>query len=846
MKKVLCVLLTIFLLAGFALPFASAAPEGKEQPKQSIAIVFDNSGSMYISNRTAWCRATYAMEVFASMMNEGDTMAIYPMWPVEVDGKTYDQTKPVVISGPKDAEKIRNMYTPDPLGTPIEAIDAAYEGLKKMDGQRWLIVLTDGDVFYENGAQLGSATVPKLTERLSKYKDSVNVLYLGIGDQAVMPDLQKSQTYYGDKAGDSAQVLSKLTYMCNMIFGRDTMELPGNNVNISDLSMKKMIVFVQGKNVSNVSVTDANGNPIGRKTDEHRTKYSELGGGSASTANQGNTADTSLQGMVVTYENCRAGEYHLSCDGDVSQAIAYYEPDVDLVVQFVDQTRGEVVSPDSDLYAGEYALTFGLKDNQTGELTSSELLGSTRYEVTYWLNGKEEHASSTEKQGAQSISLKAGDELTASISADYLSGYHLEKSSDELGFPEPALTILPRPFDPEDFTLTLSGGQSEYPLSQLEELGHYTLSATFKGNPIKAGTGPNSFEPRLEIKGGNVIAEVGAPNDDGSVDISLKYNGSALETDTGDFKLLYSITYTDENGEKGTSGTQEQPFTVVNDGYGLRASLEASQTYYRVSELEQGKPLILHLSKDGAPLTDEELAAVQLEINADGLGYETEMLAGQSAYAIHLKNADGLKTGKHTIRAAATCTNVLGQSVRGEDSVKLEVQTYPLWLRWLIIGLILLLLALITFLILNHKVLPKTVMGNGDADFNIGGKQIEDRARISYKRSSKTLEINPPDASVYPYVSCAAKLALEPVSPRRVRSAKRQMRVTKVTANSDISSVEVGASVYEFDKETGAFVKEGNSPTLLSSNSVITVNGTAMNPAGRKKTAILSQQLRFK
>ena len=72
------------------------------------------------------------------------------------------------------------------------------------------------------------------------------------------------------------------------------------------------------------------------------------------------------------------------------------------------------------------------------------------------------------------------------------------------------------------------------------------------------------------------------------------------------------------------------------------------------------------------------------------------------------------------------------------------------------------------------------------------------------------------------------------------------MAVKEVVASNDITSVEVGASIYELDKTTGKFVKEGNSPTILSNNSVISINGTAQTANGRKKTAMLTQQLRFK
>ena len=65
-----------------------AAVITKTEKTYDIAVVFDNSGSMY--QNQAWCRAKYAMEIFASMLNynNGDTLKIFPMWEVTRDGST--------------------------------------------------------------------------------------------------------------------------------------------------------------------------------------------------------------------------------------------------------------------------------------------------------------------------------------------------------------------------------------------------------------------------------------------------------------------------------------------------------------------------------------------------------------------------------------------------------------------------------------------------------------------------------------------------------------------------------------------------------------------------------------
>ncbi|MBR6951106.1 MAG: VWA domain-containing protein [Oscillospiraceae bacterium] len=843
MKKGVCFLLALLLIAGGLLaPAAMAAKRGAE--KKNIAIVFDNSGSMYIRENKAWCRATYAMEVFAAMMNEGDTMTVYPMHEVTVNGKTYDSGSPVVISGPKNAEIIRNIYTPDPLGTPIETIDAAYQGLSRGGGEKWLIVLTDGDTFYENDRDLGvNATIQKLSEKLGEYNKAVNVMYLGIGANAVMPSVSEngSTRYYGDKAGDSAQVLSKLTYMCNMIFGRDTMPITDNRIDM-DLSMKKVIIFVQGRDVSSITAANDRGE-IGTRSDEHATKYSTLGAGGD---NKGSTVDDNLQGMIVTYENCPAGEYTLSYSGNASSAVAYYEPDVDLVVQLVEASTGRVISGGDIAYAGDYELRYGLMDNQTGQLTESDLLGNTHYDVDYTVNGESFTASSDKKQDSLKLALAAGDVLDATIAADYLSGYHLEKDAPDFGWPEGGFQVQVRTIAVEELTMEVTQLKDEYRLSELESVGRFRLKAAYQGVPLTGET-LASVVPNLRLEGGNAQV-TWEPSDDGEgFDVFLKYaEGGAAETECCDYRLLADVTYTNEDGQSGTSSVMEKEFSITDDGYGLTSKLEAPQTFFRASEMDRGEPLRLTLAKDGEPLTDEELAAVSVDVEADGLDYEVEPLPGESALAIHLKNRDGATMGKRDVVCTVNGRDQVGREIRTTSKTGVEVQKYPLWMRWAVIGAILLLAILTAILIMNQKVLPKKVLRQGETDFTIGGKTIEDSATVAYNRGSKTLDITPPAAPSYPYVSCAVKLKLQAVSPRRIPSRDRQMMVTQVQAAADIDSVEVGAAVYERDKATGRFVKEGSNPTMLSKNSVITVNGTAQNNKGRNKPAILTQQLRFK
>lgn len=306
MRRLLCSLLAALMLLPWVMQGAWAAGGTREVKSREIAVVFDNSGSMYDAGNTAWCGAGYAVEVFAAMMNEKDRLSVYPMWPVEAGGKKYSSSSPLTVTPADDLSVIRDMYTPEAWNTPIETITAASQGLASSQAdEKWLIVLTDGDTFFENGESMnGSKTEERLEEELTRCNAAENVMYLGIGSVAVMPKVSAGKNvYYADKATTTAEILTKLTAMSNMIFGRDELKLSGDTLEF-DLPMSKLILFVQGSGVGDVTLTGSEGKQL-NAVSQYAPSYGTRGAGLDYAGVC--AADTSLQGVVATYEDCDAG-----------------------------------------------------------------------------------------------------------------------------------------------------------------------------------------------------------------------------------------------------------------------------------------------------------------------------------------------------------------------------------------------------------------------------------------------------------------------------------------------------------------------------------------------------------
>lgn len=541
--RCLLLVLTVCLLLGSLPLSASAATVTKKTKTYDVAVAYDNSGSMY--DNSAWCHAKYAMEIFASMLDygNGDKLTVFPMWEVTTDGSTpsasrsQESTSPISVQSTADIDKLANMYTPYPSGTPFTPVTKAYNYLKSSSAdEKWLIVLTDG--------AFNSMSLDSTRSELKKMSgNSIKVQYLAIGSGfSIRAD--ESDNLYTSSVKTATELQNELIGICNKIFQRDELKnrLNGNALTL-DISMRKLIVFAQGQNAAVTALKDANGATIPVTMNSGQRS-------SARYPEKLSTLDTSLAGQVVTFGACPAGSYTLEYS-NADKIQIFYEPDVDMKVSLTNSDGEPEDFSDGTITAGEYTYNVQLIDAVTGEdITNSELMGgnvSITSTVTY--DGKQPITM----QNGGTVTLEAGENVKVDITGTYLQDYTISNSDDPSIFPVD-LTIEP---DKIDLSITATVEQSNgwYTLYEHEKWKPIRLDLKLGGQPLTdeqlAATvltiqPDNPLPFRTEVLNGQSAVNVYIGQDAG---------GQYTAPETGDYKLTVSGTTPVEFYDPATGST---------------------------------------------------------------------------------------------------------------------------------------------------------------------------------------------------------------------------------------------------------------------------------------------------
>ncbi len=422
MQRIVSSLLIVALIvSGISISVSAVTSNA---PKRVINLVYDDSGSMIITDIKdkngkvvekdkkvdTWCQAKYAIEVFASLMDDNDTLNIYVM-------SSYTKPK-LVLKGSDGAEanvsKVHNMITAA-NNTPFGSVKQAYSDLvKTVADEKWLVVLTDGE--FQNVDNIDAYFAQKETD--------IKVMFLGMGPQADGITPNEANNIFYKEAKNNSEILKQVTDISTQIFNSDRLNVNASSKTFSfDVPMAELVVFAQGANVKINGIKNSDGKLFSSLTRSVTVKYSDK----PATNYSDFIISKDLLGSVATFkDDFIAGEYTIDVSGAETIEI-YYKPNVEIAAYLKDG-NGDEVTDLTDLEAGEYTIDFGFVKGGTSEkVLQSKLLGDVTYEAKVTNNGitHEKTYASGDKiildEGSLSISVMAKylDYNTVSTQLDY-------------------------------------------------------------------------------------------------------------------------------------------------------------------------------------------------------------------------------------------------------------------------------------------------------------------------------------------------------------------------------------------------------------------------------------------
>lgn len=381
-KKGICLFL---VLAGIALSICYLPALGSENVQAEgnmekyINVVYDDSGSMIVDSAEdgtfydKWCQAKYAMEVFSTMLQEGDTMNIFPM---SAEGE-----KTLTLTGSQDPEKraseIHNMIT-DAGETPYSTVTGAYNDLSRQPegSEKWLFIITDG--LFNDGA-ITDETIKNDFDNFTA--EGIHVIYLGIGPDVTEFDSDEDNGLYCRYAKESTDILSCMTEISNLIGGRLQLDgayisAEGNTLVLDiDVPMKQIIIFAQGKDIQVGDMENADSEV--KKDSEINVEYCDTVNPNYQQFGDKIKVAEDLSGVVATFVSedgqapLGAGTYKVELS-DLSNVEVYYEAQVEAGIVFLKD--GEDVSGEGYVEPGPLEIKPVIKDPVTHTVIESGLM----------------------------------------------------------------------------------------------------------------------------------------------------------------------------------------------------------------------------------------------------------------------------------------------------------------------------------------------------------------------------------------------------------------------------------------------------------------------------------------
>ncbi len=223
-----CFLVSFFMIISvilYAIPIE--ANNAQIQKHRIVVLVYDDSGSMdYQCN--SWEKANYSLQALTGLLDSKDQLLVVRM-------STPEQVSNIELGDSRRQSSINGIRnTPNANGsTPFAALQTAanYLGTADQDYERWLVLITDGEIYKNENDTLSTGEFSNFLEEFLNQKDNckINCIFLAIGNQVPSEFKTAWKISTGQsalEASDASEIIQRMDEISALITSRD----PGHAV----------------------------------------------------------------------------------------------------------------------------------------------------------------------------------------------------------------------------------------------------------------------------------------------------------------------------------------------------------------------------------------------------------------------------------------------------------------------------------------------------------------------------------------------------------------------------------------------------------------------------------------
>jgi hypothetical protein len=255
-----------------------------------------------------------------------------------------------------------------------------------------------------------------------------------------------------------------------------------------------------------------------------------------------------------------------------------------------------------------------------------------------------------------------------------------------------------------ELRLEISGGDELYHLQDLEKGSCYIAKVYYQGTQL-TDSELEKIDLKWQPETSNAEIKKEFAGDHWKLKLHYKDPAEPQNTVCGECTVTIHAFYTAE----GCCEAQAQSpltYNIKDDFTALQIEMFVPESYIVIKELENSQAIVVNIKLNGATLSAEDFANVKLQVDCAGIAHTVTENEQDSSYSIQLLPTEGIEEGNYQVKVTAVYTDHIGRETQVEDGAQLTLSNTPLWLKWLIGILLLLILFLIIWAILHIKVLP--------------------------------------------------------------------------------------------------------------------------------------------